>query len=210
MKRYLYGLLGLAAIAAISLVSQGLAFGGEGCCGEAACNGGCGCHEGRCCPHCGCRLEPVCQPTCKTKTETVHKYCCECKDICIPGIEHLGCKGGCCGEKCGACGGQCGGCESGCCAGGCDPCKKGSGVCGDCRCTVKTVHKLMVCPEAKEHCVRACTVSWVCPKCGACGGECGGCGVGPAPAPNGNKLPPAPKVTSTSAIEIIGTAQVGF
>jgi hypothetical protein len=214
MKRYLYGLLGLAAIAASSLLSQNLALGGGASCGEAGCNSGCGCQKGHYCPHCGCRLEPVCQPTCTTKTETMHKYCCACKDICIPGVQHLGCKGGCGGESCG-------GCESGCCAGGCDPCKKD---CGDCRCVVKTVHKLLVCPETKEHCVRGCTVTWACPKCGECGSECGGCGGGPAPAapsqgapapapapaPNGSKLPPAPKVTSTSAIEIIGTAQAGF
>ncbi len=221
MKRFLIGLIGLAAFGASSLIGQTLAYGGESCCAEAACCPEAGCNGGynggckdcsRYCPRCGCRLEPVCNPTCETKKETVHKYCCKCKDLCIPGVTPCGCHGGECCDNNGACNGGC--------ATGCDPCEKG---CGDCRCRVIEVHKLMVCPVTKEHCVRGCTVTWACPKCGDC---CGGCDAlpptnavpaapgkaapAPAPAPNSNTAPPPPKVTSTSAIEEVGTAQAGF
>src|SRR5271157_4994106 len=99
MKKYLVGLIGLAFFGASSLVGQTLAFGGESCCAEATCNAGCNCGDNGCChvcPRCGCGLEPVCHPTCETKKETIHKYCCKCKDICIPGVTRIGerCDGG--------------------------------------------------------------------------------------------------------------------
>jgi hypothetical protein len=224
MKKYLIGLVGLAAFAASSLLGQTLACGGESCYAEAACdtgcngncNGGCNncCHY---CPRCGCQLQPVCQMTCETKKTTEHKYCCECKDVCIPGVTRIG-------ERCGGCdnSGACGGgCAAGCNA--CDPANNGCQDNCDCRCRVRTVHKLMVCPVTKETQVKACTVTWTCPNCGGCGG----CGEGtavpgvgpaapaptaPAPPPSSNRLPPAPPKTTNLAPmpEDIHTARTGY
>jgi hypothetical protein len=224
MNRYLFGLIGLTAFGLSSLMGESLAFGGGSCCPEptccpeAGCNGGCngGCDCDHYCPRCGCRLEACCHPTCETKKETVHKYCCKCKEICIPGVTPICCanKGGCC-DNSGACNGGC--------TTACDPCNDGCCDGGNCHCRLHCVHKLMVCPQTKEHCVRGCTVTYTCPHCGDCCN--GGCATLPAtnvvpaapgqtapaaaPAP-ATKLPPPPKVTSTSAIEEIGTAQAGF
>jgi len=219
MTRYLFGLL--AILGASSLLAQSSAQGGQsgccpepGCCSTAGCatagcatagceTAGCnacnncnGCNACDCCPRCGCKLVPVCQMGCTTKTETIHKYCCACKDICIPGPTRLCDRGG----------DACNGGESGCCANGGGE----NGCCdnGGCNCRVRTVHKLVVCPEKKEHCVRTCTVAWTCPNCG-CGVDQGGAVVTPpapvkpapaAPAPNPQRLPPAPKTTDAAPL----------
>ena len=93
MKRYLVGLIGLALLGASPLSGQSCAFGGRSRLrAQAGCNGGCNvCNGGcnaccDCCPHCGCKLVPVCQITCTTKKTTEHEYCCACKEICIPGV----------------------------------------------------------------------------------------------------------------------------
>jgi hypothetical protein len=246
MKTFLLGLFGLAVIGASALMGPAPVFGGEagccpeptccpapqancqlvhqGCCPEAGCEAGCGgcnCCNSRCefCPHCGCKLEPVCHPTCETKKETVHKYCCTCKDVCIPHVTPM-CQAGCNECESGACPG---GCQSGCaggCASGCDPSNQG---CGDC-CRVRTVHKLVVCPVVKEHSVRACKVTWVCPKCGDC---CGGCEaapasnmppaapglapLAPAPAPVIKSFPPASKTTEVAPLpQDVSMSPAGF
>ena len=166
MTKYVLPTLGLALLWGVAFLGRANA----GDCGSAGCATSCntGCQACDCCPHCGCKLVPVCQMTCMTKKTTEHKYCCKCKDICIPGVTRLG-------ERCEGCE-NCGGCANGC--GACDPCNNGCQDCGDCRCRVREVHKLMVCPVTKEHCVRACTVQWACPNCG----NCGGCGATPAPS----------------------------
>ena len=105
------------------------------------------------CLCCGCKLVPVCNITCVPKTTTEHKYCCKCKEICIPGVSHPG-------EGCEHCG-ECGACDGGCNA--CDPCKQGCQDGGNCHCRVREIHKLMVCPVTKETHVKQCTVQWVCP-----------------------------------------------
>ncbi len=52
-----------------------------------------------CCPHCGCKLVPVCHIDCTTKKETTYKYTCNCESICVPGVtrccDKCGCKGDC-------------------------------------------------------------------------------------------------------------------
>ena len=76
MKRYLFGLIGLAAFGASSLIGQTLAFGGE-CCAPGRMLSRSGLQHrlqrrlqrrlqecDHYCPRCGCRLEPVCHPTC--------------------------------------------------------------------------------------------------------------------------------------------------
>ena len=210
MKKYLMGLIGLAAFVAGSLIGQTLAFGGDSCCAEASCSAGCNCGCNACgneacdiCPRCGCKMCPVCQIGCTTKKETTHGYCCVCKPMCVPAVTSI--------FGCNNCDGN-GACANGSCAtggaagcGGCDPgCQDGC----DCRCRVHEVSKLVIHPQTKETQVRTCTVQWVCPKCGACGGECGGTAAPsvapaatgptaapPAPAPAANRLPPPPKTT---------------
>jgi hypothetical protein len=161
-------------------------------------------------------MEPVCHPTCETKKETVHKYCCKCKDICIPGVTPICQSGSACCDNSGANGsGGATGCAT------CDPCQDGC----DCRCRVRTVHKLMVCPETKEHCVKGCTVTWACPHCGDCGSGCGEATAvpsvapatpgptapAPAPAPKTDRLPPAPKTTNLAPMpENIRVAGAGY
>jgi hypothetical protein len=153
----------------------------------------------------------------------IHDYCCTCKDLCIPGVTRIGERSECC-ENCGACGGGCpGGCAAGCNA--CDPNNNGCQDGCDCRCRVRTIHKLMVCPETKEHCVKGCTVEWVCPQCSNCANSCGATSApgvappapgptGPTPAPppppSSNRLPPAPKTTGIVVPEDMRTAQAGF
>ena len=70
------------------------------CCGTAGCEAGCG--------NTGCagvlRLLPALRlqtgsrlpVTCTTKKTTEHKYCCTCKEICIPGVTRIG-------ERCEGC-----------------------------------------------------------------------------------------------------------
>ena len=142
MNRYLAGLIGLAVIGASSLVGGALAFGGEAaCCPAAACNDGCncGCNDA-CdrCPRCGCKLVPVCQIGCTTKSETTHKYTCVCKEICVPAVTPI--FGGC--ESCE----NCGACATGCAA--CDP--AGTSCQDGCNCRIHEVHKLVVHPVTKE------------------------------------------------------------
>lgn len=201
MTKYVLPTLGLALLWGVAFFGQAQAGAAE-CCGTACCETACqACCD--CCPHCGCKLVPVCQITCTTKKTTEHKYCCACKEICIPGVSRIG-------QGCENCGNGCG---------TCDPCNNGCQDGCDCRCRVREVHKLMVCPVSKEKPVRECTVQWVCPNCN----NCGGCGAtaapaaapaapGPAaPAPNAPRLPPPPKTTQAApTIEDVGTAQSGF
>ena len=156
MTKYSLPTVGLALLWGVAFLGQAPAKAGEASCG---CNAGCascGCEAGcascgckggcgdcdNCCPHCGCKLVPVCQITCTMKKTTIHEHCCKCKEICIPGIAPL-----------------CHGCDA------CDCCNSGCKTECDCHCRVREVHKLMVCPVTKETPVRECTVQWVCPKC---------------------------------------------
>ncbi len=210
MKKYLMGLIGLAAFGASSLIGQTLALGADSCCAEATCSAGCNCGCNACgngacdiCPHCGCKMCPVCQIGCTTKKETTHGYCCVCKPMCVPGVTPI--LGRC--DGCNNCNDGNSASATGCAAGCGDPgCQDGC----DCRCRVHEVSKLVIHPQTKETQVRTCTVQWVCPKCGACGGECGATAApsaapaapgpttapAPAPAPGANRLPPAPKTTN--------------
>ncbi len=178
MTRFLVGLIGSAIFVACTLVGQASLCGDEtGCC-EQGCpqNGlpeGCGCGCNDRCPRCGCCMEPCCHMTCDTKKETIHKYSCACKWICLPPVTPV------CG---------------------CDRCDNGNGNCEDCDCCkIRCVHKLVICPVPKETPVKKCTVLWTCPKCGY--GPCGDGSVVPAtPAPVGPpaeplRLPPPPKTT---------------
>ncbi len=186
MTRYVLGSIGLAVFAAGSLLVQSPACGEEaGCCPTAGCCGQ-GCGDGCCkpfcerCPRCGCNLQPVCQVTCDTKKETIHKYGCTCKYICLPPVTPI------CG-KCNEC------CENN---GNC--CEK------DCHCMIRAVNKLLICPATKETPVKKCTVCWVCPSCGcqcdvgtvAPAAPAGSSVPAPAPAPAPQQqLPPPPKTT---------------
>ena len=122
-------------------------------------------------------MTPVCHMTCDTKKETVHKYGCACKWICLPPVTPV------CGRDC---------------------CDNGNSNCKDCECCeIRCVHKLVVCPVTKETPIKKCTVLWTCPKCGY--GPCiDGPAVPamPAPAPSAPasaieplRLPPPPKTT---------------
>ena len=118
--------LTLAMAAAIGLPSRG---------GEPTCNGetnGVACGDSVC-PHCGCRLVPVCHVYCTTKKVTEYKYACTCEDICIPGVTPLCKKGRSC-ESSGACAGDtnANGCQE-CCAGRCSvrEARQSSEVAGD-------------------------------------------------------------------------------
>jgi hypothetical protein len=219
MNRYLFGLIGLAAFGASSLIGQTLAFGGDACGPEAACNAGCngGCNACDYCPRCGCKLVPVCQMTCTTKTETTHKYSCLCKDLCVPGVTPMfgRCDNG---DNCG----NSAACSGGCATGACDPACGGCQDSCDCNCRVYEVHKLVIHPVTKETPVRTCTVLWTCPNCS----NAASCGTGgapgmapaapgpttaPAPAPPANRLPPPPKVTDVApSPEDIRMARAGF
>jgi hypothetical protein len=197
MNRYLAGLIGLAVIGASSLVGGALAFGGEAaCCPAAACNDGCncGCNDA-CdrCPRCGCKLVPVCQIGCTTKSETTHKYTCVCKEICVPAVTPIF-------GRCESCE-NCGACATGCAA--CDP--AGTGCQDGCNCRIHEVHKLVVHPVTKETPVRTCTVVWTCPNCSNCGTTAvpsvAPAVPGPAaPAPNANRLPPPAKTTGITPL----------
>jgi hypothetical protein len=194
MTRHLVGLIGLAILSAAPLLGQSSAIGGEtGCCAGAACcaqGGGNACCD--CCPRCGCKLVPVCQMTCTKKKETINKYCCTCKDVCIPGVTRL-CERG---EGCNN------GCQEGC----------------DCHCRVREVHKLMIYPETKEKQVRGCTVQWVCPNCNPRGGSGSTSAPSvappmvapPAAAPKSSALPP-PRTTDAAPLpEDIRTVDTGY
>jgi hypothetical protein len=117
-----------------------------------------------CCPHCGCRLEKVCHIYCTTKKVVEYKYCCECKDICIPGVTPL--LKGCCGN-----------CQS-CCEGG--------------HCCARETHKLLKYPVTKEVPVRQCTVEWVCPNCSGSGQAPSEAPAAPAPAVQPRQRPSTP------------------
>ena len=221
MTKYLLPTIGLALLGGIALLGLAPTAAGAGeavCCGPAGCEMGCaaaqcptcensGCHGCECCPRCGCKLVPVCQITCATKKTSEHKYCCKCKDICIPGVTRLCDRG----QGCENCNGSANGC------GACDP---GCQDCGDCRCRVREIHKLTVFSVTKETPVRECTVQWACPNCS----NCGACGTttapsmapatpgpaAPAPAPSTNRLPPPPKTTDLApSPEDIRTARAG-
>lgn len=95
-------------------------------------------HEAACrtCPECGCNLVPTCRATRITKKVTEYKYHCISEDICVPGVTPLSAA---CGDS------------------------------GDCvcptRCTVRSVHKLVKHPVAKETPTTKYTVEWTCPNC---------------------------------------------
>jgi hypothetical protein len=128
--------------------------GGQPTCSPDAGNAASG---GSLCPHCGCRLVPVCHTYCATKKITEYKYGCVCEELCIPGITRLA-------PRCRSCE------DSSRCAGACDT-GNGSGQEGcEGRCLVREVPKLVKYPVTKEVPVRKCRVEWVCPKCG--GGNC--------------------------------------
>ena len=169
MLKYFVGLIGLACLAA------GPAWAGSPACGETCCSGESCCKE-QCnrCPHCGCKLVPVCHCCCEMKKETKYKYCEKCETICVPGPGC--CLGGkSCGCECG--GGQCG--EKGCCEKGCESCCEKCATCdhsnSGCGCSVHCVKKLIKCPYVVEHPVRKCTVEWCCPHCSGCGCQGGQC-----------------------------------
>jgi hypothetical protein len=183
MTKYLVGLIGLALLSGSALLGQAATCGGEcGCgCSESGCSGCNSCEK--CCPHCGCRLVPVCHTWCEPKKVTKHEYSCVCEEVCIP-------KPTCCCNKCceacgeGACG--CNACNNGC-SNGCDE------GCG-CKCRVRDINKLVIHPCTKEVPVRKCSVEWVCPNCGKnC--QSGSCVAPSAPAAPSQGTPaPAPKV----------------
>lgn len=177
MLKYFVGLIGLACLAA----SPALA--GSPACGESCCSPSCGesCCKESCnrCPHCGCKLVPVCHCCCEMKKETKYHYCEICKTICVPGPGcclfgkscECGCENGCCEKGC---------CEKGCCEKGCESCcEKGCETCNKhnsgCGCSVHCVKKLVKCPYTVEHPVRTCTVEWCCPHCSGCGCQGGQC-----------------------------------
>jgi len=215
MLKYFVGLIGLACFAA------GPAWAGSPACGESCCSGGgCGescCKEKECCnrcPHCGCKLVPVCHCTCEMKKETKYRYCDKCDTICVPGPGCLGGKS--CGCECE--GGKC--CEAQCCEKGCESCCEKCETCNHhnsgCGCSIHCVKTLIKCPYVVEHPVRKCCVEWVCPHCSGCcqNGQCcasghccesgccqSGCAttitapMAPAtPAPAAPAAPPAPKM----------------
>ena len=88
-----------------------------------------------CCPHCGCKLVPVCHVYWTTKKVTTYKYTCKCEYICVPGVTRL-----------------------------CDKCCDDDG-CRDCKCRLHEVRRLVKIPCVKQVPVKKCTVEWVCPQC---------------------------------------------
>ena len=213
MKTCLFGLLGLALLGGGLLTAQAAAAGNDpAACGVAGCGvagceaAGCctvGCDTcGHCCPHCGCRLVPVCHIYCEPKKVTTYQYCLKCEEKCIP-RPTCGCNKGCgCGCDSGQCGGECNnGCQEG------------------CGCCVKEVRKLVKCPCVKEVPIRKCTVEWVCPTCGCgCNGEAAPASGQPtiappatAPAPAAPlpaaPLPPTPKTTALPRVSPSGFVQ---
>ena len=168
MSKYVFGLIGLALLSGGSLLGQDPACIGQGGgCAAPGCNSCCDC-----CPHCGCRLEPVCHICWTTKKVVEYKYRCVCQDICIPGVTPL-CK-------------KCDGCD-GCCDSGNNGCQESCGG----KCCVRETHKLVKYPVIKEVPVRKCTVEWVCPHCGQCN-QCDSTSA-PTVAPIApNPAPPAP------------------
>jgi hypothetical protein len=98
MNKYFTGLLG-AALCGVALLLAQTAY--------ADCGGGCGSGCGsqcdnHCCPRCGCPMTPQCHLGCEMKKVTDYKYCCKCKDICIPGVTPCLGRGDCC-EPCVKC-----------------------------------------------------------------------------------------------------------
>ena len=201
MTKYSLTTLGFALMWGVAFLAQAPATakaGEAGCCGAAGCAAGGNCGGNACCdycPRCGCKLVPVCHPTCETKKTTVHKFCCNCKEICVPGVTRV-----------------CGACEN------CNDSGNGGQDCCDCRCRVHEVHKLMVCPATKEHCVRGCTVEWVCPNgCGCQSVSAPGAApaapgpAAPAPAPSTNRLPPPPRTTDVAPLpQDVQSAATGY
>ena len=186
MTRFFIGLIGLAIFAAAWLAGQSSVRGAEtSCCEQGACpSGGCpqGCNGCGCsdrCPRCGCCMEPTCHMYCDVKKETIHKYGCTCKWICLPPVTPV------CGRDC------------------CDNQQSNECEC----CQIRCVHKLLVCPTPKETPVKKCVVLWTCPKCGY--GPCGDgapapatpAPSSPAPATEPSHLPPPPKVTGTAPVQ---------
>jgi len=201
MKKSLISNLGLVLLLGAAFLGRAAAIAkadDAGCCGASACPTCCGnneCHcRNECCPHCGCKLVPYCQITCTTKKTTEHKYCCGCKEICVPGVTRI------C-DKCNEC------CENG-----------GQENC-DCHCRIHEVHKLMIHPVTKETPVKQCTVLWVCPTCSNCATTAPAPaaatpmapGAPPTPAPNANRLPPPPKTTDAAPrLEDVRIARSAF
>ena len=183
MKRYSFGLIGLAVLVASSLMGQTFVLGGESCRAEAGCSD--------CCSQCGCRLVPVCHISCTTKKVTEYKYVCKCEDLCVPGVTPI-CK-------------KCRSCEtSGECAAACDNgCE--DGCCGHCK--IHEVHKLAKYPVTKEVPVRKCTVEWVCPHCN-CHGNCAAEAAPSAPVPTATPAP-APPTAGKSAAQSLPDESAG-
>jgi hypothetical protein len=146
MKYYLLAGIGLAVLGVSFLREPARG-------GEAVCGANSGVNTPReCCPHCGCRLVPVCQIYYTTKKVTEYKYRGVCEEICVPGVtprsERLaGCRAP----------AQCGGA----------PCPDGCRECCAGRCMVREVQKVAKYPVTREVPVRKCTVEWVCPACSA-------------------------------------------
>ena len=165
MRTYLFGLIGVALLCGGPLLGQapdgracspatcGAATCGAATCGETGCNA-----CGNCCPHCGCRLVPVCHVYCAPKTVVEHQYTCLCEEVCIPGCS--------------------------CCwlqavrqlrrfrLGPVTPATTVARRAAAGKCIVRQVPRLVIHPVPKEVPVRKCTVEWVCPNCGGCG-QCG-------------------------------------
>ncbi len=162
------------------------------CCGNAQC-GSCG----NCCPHCGCKLVPVCHVYCTTKKVTTYKYTCNCETICIPGVRH-------CGDKCGNGDGSspCAGCgDNG--DNGCQDCCNGG-----CTCRIHEVRHLVKIPCVKEVPIRKCTVEWVCPHCN-CHGNCAAEAAPSAPMPSAAPVLPAPPAAGKSAANPVPDESAG-
>jgi hypothetical protein len=115
-----FGWVGLALLAGGLVITQGLAHGGGAA--SAAESGNNACCD--CCPHCGCRLEAVCQICCTTKKVTEYKYRCISDDKCIPGVTPI------CKKH----------------ATRCDECPD----CSAGRCKVKEVKQLVKCPVSED------------------------------------------------------------
>jgi hypothetical protein len=113
---------------------------------------------------------------CTVKKETVHKYCCNCKEICIPGATPL-----------------CGRCDE------CDNC------CGRClvREVHKLVVYPAIKETPVRTCT---VVGWTCPHCGCeVNGNAtpAAAPAAPAPAPPElpTRLPPPPKTTDAAPVQ---------
>ena len=167
MTKYFLQLTGLALLWSVSFLGPNppaAMADNATCCGNAGCESCC-----NCCPHCGCRLVPVCHIYWTTKKVTTYKYTCKCEYICVPGVTRW------C-DKCG----------------NCDDC------CKDCKCRLHEVRHLVKIPCVKEVPVKKCTVEWVCPHCD-CHGNCVEGAAPSPPAPPSAPMPPAPAAAGKSA-----------